>query len=195
MTAQRTDFYTYENITYSLSRMSPPMPFDPCDYGLTPHPSSTACWNGYWCEYDVRYSVLYLKNLYLFNKNGEYPVFNGVSAEPQEFEEITAHAGPHRKPKLIRFPKYHGHRLYKNVELFIPYMGKILAGTDFLRDYYIHMGYQQPFAYKTLMEFVFEDGVLADFIDRSDDARKLREKLDLTDSFWEFQTLDLPRLI
>ena len=92
-----------------------------------------------------------------------------------------------------------GHRMYKNVNLQIKYSGKILVGDDFIRDYYIHIGYQRAWAYKTLIEFVFEDGNLIETIDHSDIAERLRKEIDdgrrfkeerknipffVADSFW-----------
>ena len=56
---------------------------------------------------------------------------------------------------------------HKNIGIRMKYTGKILVGKDFLREYYIHMGYQRAWAYQTLVEFIFEDGSLLDTVDHS----------------------------
>ena len=66
-----------------------------------------------------------------------------------------------------------------------------MVGKDFLRDYYIHMGYQWPWAYKELKEFVFEGGNLIDVIDHSKMAEKLREQVDECDSTNSFSEEDV----
>lgn len=195
MTAQRGDIYKHKRSQYSIVAMSEPMIFNPKDYGMEPHMSSTACYRGYWCEYDIREDGLYLQNLYLFNRDGNYPEFNGISVAPVEYEEYNVYTGNSRKPKRQKFPKYDKHRLYKDVNLRIPYTGKILTGKDFLRDYYIHMGYQRPFAYKVLKEFVFTDGNLTAVIDHSAVAEKLRESIDLNDPMWELGTVGIPQFV
>ena len=88
-----------------------------------------------------------------------------------------------------------GHRVYENVQLLIPYTGKILLGKDFLREYYIHMGYQRPFAYKTLMEFIFEDGIPLDIIDHSETAEKIRESIDPKNPMWELGAGSIPQFV
>ena len=82
-------------------------------------------------------------------------------------------------PVIIVFPKNMGHWTYDNVNLMIPYTGKILLRDKFLPEYYIHMGFQQAFAYETLVEFVFENGKLIETIDHSDTVEKMRESMNL----------------
>ena len=106
----------------------------------------------------------------------------GITIQPEEFDESKHYKK--RKKRNDRFSIFDGHRLYSGVHLLIPYTGKLLLGRDFLQEYYIHMGFQQPFAYKTLMEFVFEEGIPLDAIDHSDTAEELRKTIDLQDSRW-----------
>lgn len=184
MTAQIGDIYKHNNAEYTFVAASAPLSFAPKDYGLEPHMSSTGCYRGYWCEYEITDNGLSLEKLYLFNKDGNYPAFNGKSIEPAEYKEYQ-YIKNGKKLKDY-FPKYFGHRLYSNVHLLIPYTGKLLLGKDFLQQYYIHMGYQRPFAYETLMEFVFEKGILLDTLDHSETARELRKAINPEDPFWKF---------
>ena len=193
MTAQIGDIYKHHNEEYSIVALSAPLSFDPKNYGLEPHPSSTACYRGYWCEYDITEDGLFLEKLYLFNGDGNYPAFLGKSISPIEYQECDVYRG--KKKTREKIPRHMGHRVYENVHLLIPYTGKVLLGKDFLRDYYIHMGYQRPFAYKTLMEFIFEDGILLDTVDHSKTAEKLRESINLEDPMWELGAGNIPQFV
>lgn len=193
MTAQIGDIYKRHNDEYTIVAISAPLSFDPKNYGLEPHPSSTACYRGYWCEYDITDDGLFLENLYLFNGDGNYPEFLGKSIAPIEYQECDCYRGKKKTRKKI--PRHMGHRVYKDVHLLIPYTGKVLLGKDFLREYYIHMGYQRPFAYKTLVEYVFEEGIPLDIIDHSKTAEKLRESIDLKDPMWKYREQDIPQFV
>ena len=193
MTAQIGDIYKHKNEEYSIVALSAPLSFNPKNYGLEPQPSSTACYRGYWCDYDITDDGLFLENLYLFNGDGNYPDFLGKSISPVKYQECDCYRGKKKTRKKI--PRFMGHRVYENVQLLIPYTGKILLGKDFLREYYIHMGYQRPFAYKTLKEFIFEDGIPLDIIDHSETAEKLRESINLKDPTWELGTGSIPQFV
>ena len=70
-----------------------------------------------------------------------------------------------------------GHRVYKDVNMPIPYTGKILLGDGFMQEYYIHMGFQRGWAYKKLIELVFEEGILLECNDLSHIAKAQREAM------------------
>lgn len=53
-----------------------------------------------------------------------------------------------------------------------------LVGKGFLREYYIHMGYQRAWAYENLRELIFENGKLMETFDHSEMAKKLRKEID-----------------
>lgn len=158
MTAQISDKYFYNGKGYSIVALSNDIGFKPEDYGLEPHTSSTACWRGYWCEYSIEKECIMLKNLFLHNKDGNYPEFEGKTVIPE-----CGHFGHHK---------------YEDVNLLLPYTGKVLLGNGFIQDYYIHMGFQRSWAYEELIELVFEDGVLTEYYDYSDIAKKQREYID-----------------
>ena len=171
MTAQISDKYKYQKKEYTIVALSSAISFDPKNWGLEPHASSTACYRGYWCEYAVEDEELLLKNLYLFNMDDKYPSFNGVEVSPPEFKEYEAYMGSGKKTKKVIRPAHFGHRVYKNVNLSIPYTGKILLGDGFMREYYIHMGFQRAWAYEKIIELVFEEGVLLECNDLSHIAK------------------------
>lgn len=193
MTAQIGDLYKHKNEEYSIVALSAPLSFDPRNYGLEPQPRCTACYRGYWCDYDITDDGLFLENLYLFNGDGNYPDFLGKAISPEEYQECDSYKGKKKIRKKI--PRFMGHRVYENVQLLIPYTGKILLGKDFLSKYYIHMGYQRPFAYKTLIEFIFEDGIPLDIIDHSKTAEKLRQSINLKDPMWNLGGESIPQFV
>ena len=157
MTAQIGDIYKYGKKEYRIVAMSAGMPFNPKYYGLEPHPSSTACYRGYWCEYSVDDEKLVLKNMYMFNMDDNYPPLNGIEVAPQEYEECWGSKPGMKGIQKITVPAYMGHRAYKELNMLIPYTGKILLGDGFMHEYYIHMGFQRAWAYKKLIEFVFDE--------------------------------------
>lgn len=162
MTAQIGDRFTYKKEGYSVVAISNPIGFNPMNYGIKTMAVSSACWAGYWCVYDITEDGIFLKNLYINSLNGEYPDINGVAvyqSDNQEFE-------------------YMGHHIYKNLNLKMNYTGNILVGKDFIYEHYIHMGYQRPWAYKILKEFVFEEGELIKVNDCSEMAKELRIEIE-----------------
>lgn len=160
MTAQVGDRFTFKKEGYSIVAISNSLGFNPMKYGIMPIGVCTACWAGYWCEYNISDDGIYLHNLYINSQNGEYPDINGVSVYQPNDKEF----------------EYMGHHAYKNLNLRMNYTGKILVGKDFIHKYYIHMGYQRALAYKTLKEFVFENGELKEVNDCSKMAEELRDK-------------------
>ena len=52
LTAQKGDSYRYNGEEYRIVAMSDPMEFDPTKHGITAAAITSACWAGYWCNYD-----------------------------------------------------------------------------------------------------------------------------------------------
>ncbi len=162
MTAQIGDTFKYESYEYRIVAISEPLQFRPQDYGIQPKGVCSACWKGYWCEYNISEKGIILENFYVNSYNDYYPEVNGV--QPLRGQEN-------------QYFHYMGHHCYKGINIKINYTGKIVVGKDFLSDYYIHMGYQRAWAYETLKELVFEEGALVEVIDHSAMADMLRAKI------------------
>ena len=167
MTAQFEDTIIYNQERYSITAETDSIDFDPWEYGLEPESICTACWSGYWCEYKITDSELYLHKLYIHNKGNEYPKLNGK-----------------RVKMFPRFMRSLFHRVYKP-KIHMQYTGKILLGKDFIDEYYIHMGFQRPYSYRTLIELVFSEGRLIECIDHSQAAERIRESIDTSKRNWE----------
>ena len=169
MTAQVGDSFIYKGDDYSIGAISEPIQFNPLEYGIKPVACCTACWNGYWCDYHISKEGIILENLYINAKDNYYPEINNVSPEREGKKSFL----------------YMGHHLYKNINIFMEYTGKILIGKDFINEYYIHMGYQRAWAYEVLEEVIFDKGKLIKTVDHSEMAKKLR--LDLENKAERFQ--------
>ena len=180
MTAQIEDRFLHRKKRYSLVAITDSIGFDPREYGLIPEARCTACWRGYFCEYKVAQEGLFLQNLFINTKDEIYPPVNGVPVSEMEYHECTVIS--FKDGKQIQRKEMSennmGHREYKDVNIPMAYTGKILLGDEFLRKYYIHMGFQRSWAYKELVEFEFDNGKLVKKTDHSDTAQKLREILD-----------------
>lgn len=46
--------------------------------------------------------------------------------------------------------------IYPNINLPFSFTGKLRLARDFIREFYIHMGFQKPTAYKTVMDLSFD---------------------------------------
>lgn len=164
MTAQRGDIYKHEKYEFSIVRRSPGIEFSPTKHGIIPKSICTSCWDGYWCAYGLVNGKLCLKELYINSQSGSYPPIEGIL--PDRRSRWLGHT-------YIEYDGYHRYSL--NME--IPYTGKILVGDDFISEYYIHMGFQRPWAWKKLTELLFLDGRLIEANDQSAVAAKIREKI------------------
>lgn len=165
MTAQIGDRFKYEGVNYTTVARTAALNFHPMDYGILPRSICTACWGGFFCEYSIKNDQLMLDNLFINSADDKYPEINGV------LPSVNTRTGEREE--------YFGHKVYRGLKLNFPYTGKILAGNGHISKYYIHMGYQRAWSYERLIEFEFENGKLISATDRSEDAAKLREIIDV----------------
>lgn len=179
MTAQIPDEYIYDEKEYSIVAMSEPINFNPKEYGLNPIMLSTDCRRGYQCTYLIKDDNIFLNKLYVstMGENVDFPSINGI------------------KPNVFEAKKDSGfyHLNYDNINKEIEYTGKILLGSEFDFNYYIHMGYQRAWAYNKLIELTFEQGVLLDISDQSEMAEKLRQQI--TDNPQAFKEKNIMKFV
>ena len=64
--------------------------------------------------------------------------------------------------------------IYDDVDLRIPFIGTIIICDDFIQGLYVHMGFQDPYKYKKVMELSFENGMLTQSTDQSEQAQQQR---------------------
>jgi len=141
MTSQIPDTFIYDGEKYELVALDGEGLITPQDYGMNPEMLHTACYRGFYCTYDITNDGLFLTEM--------------VIGEVEEGYKSIQDIMPTLSNKDSRdYPTYKGLRLLTS------FTGKIRLGKDFIRELYVHMGYQKPSAYETLLEFDFEAGKL-----------------------------------
>lgn len=132
-------------------------PFHPAQLGITPRATSSACWNGYLCEYVIIGGGLALTRLHL-SVEGEPPLIDGVAPVRDEAgsECQWLYTGPTRA---------------------VPFTGRLIVGAELARDArYLHMGYWPAWFYQEVHEFSFAAGKLTGAVDRSAPATGYRRR-------------------
>lgn len=173
MTAQISDEITYNGEQYTLAAVSELIKFDPREYGFKPSSASTACRQGFWCEYAVEGGALLMKRLHIHTEDEVYPEFNGASPVlPPAID---------RDAKVIQVTTYDSLMGTVTYEADMPmhYNGRMMLGRGFISEYFMNIGFPATLGFRDLLELVFEDGILQQVSDRSGDAallRKAREK-------------------
>ena len=164
MTAQLDDVFIWQNQNYSVAGVSDASLFEISLLGLDPQASSTACYRGYQAELSVVDSQLVLQNLHcsLYQEGGGYlrkigPEINQINPTGTREEDDW----------------FNNH--YEGIEYRLEYSGGILAAKDFIDDLYVHMGFHPAWKFRTVLEFVFENGILQFIEDRSEKAAEIRD--------------------
>lgn len=148
MSVQIRDTYLYENKTYYLlARKGRKLEFNPSQFQLHPTSICTACWAGYFCEYEIKEDRLFLNHLYIHCDEDEYPKLNGVPINLNTDDD------------------HYDHCHYDNVQLPIVGSGtcRILLGADCIARTASEA--DNYWNYETLKEFTFKNGILIDVKD------------------------------
>ena len=179
MTAQIGDLYKYNEAEYTCLMMSEGGPFDPRKHGLSPSQIITACWRGFWCEYEIINDCLILQKLHIHDGDNKYPDINGVSITPKDcISGIPAIRFEGEKRVSTEIPKYLGHETYDNLAMAIPYTGAVLLASDYMEEYFVHKGCEWPYGYKKLQSLEFKNGSLIKSNDCSEIAQMVRDNLE-----------------
>jgi hypothetical protein len=170
MTAQFNDTFRYRNADYALAGISEGEVFDISVFGLEISPSCTACWRGYTARFAVDQNRLVLDELHVSLKlPGEGPVINGV------------------KPRL-KYSRDH----YKKLGYQLEYSGGLLLAKGFIQSLYVHMGFHPAWKYETVIELIFDAGILKEELDRSGRMAEIREMA--VNSLNESDAARMPRM-
>lgn len=165
MTAQINDKLSFNKSDFDIVAIENPENFfDFNKLNLNPIVTCSACWRGYIAIFAIdEDNNLILKHLYTNNDDKEPPIINGVEAfEINDWKEnMYALAG---------------NLAYENLNMPIPYTGSFLIGDNFIDELYVHMGFQHPFKYEYIEEFIFENGICIETRDLSKEAKERREK-------------------
>lgn len=151
MTAQIPDTIIYEGDKYELIGMAGGDLISPEQFGMEPEMISTACYRGYYATYELTDEGLYLRELTLHERNQKYVAIDGVIPEEGEHEAT-----------------------YRGLSIHVPFSGKLRLAKDFIRDLYIHMGFQKPTAFRTVYDVTLEEGSIVALVDRSKEMEEKR---------------------
>lgn len=142
MTAQVSDKLFHECDEYDIAAVEKAWPFRPEDHGFQPYPSNTACRRGYYARYAIVDGALILDALNVTVRVGHPPPWRGI------------------QPRQGEFWKYDRSWTCEGVALPIRYSGGVIVGRDFLREFYVHMGFHRPHCFAVVLELFFDDGQL-----------------------------------
>jgi hypothetical protein len=144
MTAQIPDTFLFNGDEYSLIGMTEGMLVTPEQFGMEPEMLHTACYRGFYATYELTDEALYLREVTLREKNGKYLPIGDIQPKIEDYQAT-----------------YHG------LSEVIPFTGKIRLAKDFIKELYIHMGYQKPTAFKTVLDITLKEGKVVEIRDRS----------------------------
>ncbi len=175
MTAQISDTFIFKGDEYSLIGMKGGDLASPEQFGMEPEMINTACYRGFYATYELTEESLYLRELTLREKNGNYLPIQGIEPVKEEYEAT-----------------YHG------LSVVVPFTGKIRLAKDFIEELYIHMGYQKPTAFKTVLDITLKGGRVVEIKDRSKEMEEKRgafknhfESVNMIEAIEEAFSLDM----
>lgn len=166
MTGQEPDRFFYNNEKFELVGVKGKGLLVPSDIGIETYMSATSCRRGYILRYKIVESQLVLDGFWFNSKSDDLPDIN--SNKPVNLSEETAEEGDYFHD-MFKFE-------YRNLQKQIPFNGSIILGKDLIKSKYVHMGFQSPTAYKTVLKFEFKNGTMVNVEDQSDKAKKYRRK-------------------
>lgn len=183
MTAQISDSFLYQELEYTLIGVDKNL-FSPRMLGLKPTMISTACYRGFYCTYEISDKGLFLIKLTIRTEDDVYPEIDNIRPH---LDEVTVYDHIKKKNRKVSIS---GAWVYEGLQYFIPYVGKLRLARDFIEERYVHMGFQDATSFETVIDLTFQDGMLIDFEDRSDDIQQLREIQAMVNDFMTRYRLD-----
>ncbi|MEW6736813.1 MAG: hypothetical protein AB1489_36330 [Acidobacteriota bacterium] len=163
MTAQISDTIKFDGKDYNIAGVKGNGLFNPHEHGLSVEMISTACWRGYYCSYKVNNEELYLQDV-------------SVGLDEDNKRLLAKKSGPYLFGKLPKHNKEAWCYDFLDLNWKVPFNGGILAGLGFVRELYVHMGFHPAWKYRSVVELIFEEGVLLETLDRSTEMASIRER-------------------
>ncbi len=162
MTGQIPDKLIYNKSSYSIVGLKGEGLPSPLDFGLKPISPHTANWRGFIMTYTIAENNLSVHemNVTVEDLKEKPPLINDVNPET-------------KKEGLL-------HLTYSSLKLKTQFTGKILIAKDFIDSMYVHMGFQSPISFKSVIELEISAGTLIKVTDFSEIMKKYR-KLSATD--------------
>ena len=175
MTGQIADTFLYKGDQYALIGMKGNDLVSPEQFGMETEMLHTACYRGFYVTYELTDDGLYLREITLREPNGNYKAIEGVFPEMGAYQAI-----------------------YHNLNVRVPFSGKLRLAKDFIRELYIHMGFQKPTSFRTVYDVTLEAGRVVELKDRSKEMEERRgafkkhyESGNMTETIEEAFSLDM----
>jgi len=179
MTGQMHDQFRLRGELLALVGHSVRWQFHPELFGLEPREASTACWRGYLAVFGLSGSRLVLEELHINlpgpgggNQRKEGPLIDGIRPTGPEEGEGFLH-GPTTTMAYVAFEGFNNH--YVGMNHHLAYTGGLLIGENLITGLYVHQGFQPAWKFETVIELIFEDGVLRRECNRSRQMAEIRE--------------------
>jgi len=168
MTGQEPDRFYYKDQRLDLVGIKGKGLLLPLDFGIETHMTATSCRRGYIMRYKIVENQLVLDGFWFSSKTDDLPEINGI--KPVKLSEEMAEEDDYMH-HMFKFE-------YRNLEKKISFKGSIILAKDLIRSKYVHMGFQNLTAYKTVLRFEFKDGMIVNVQDISKAAKKARKEGD-----------------
>lgn len=153
MSRQINDTFYWRNAEYDLVAQTGGL-FSHLDYGIALGEASSTCWAGYHCDFEVTVERgIRLKTLYVDYESNKNTAINGVL------------------PTRRRYGSEDG--IYENVDMLLPFTGKLLLGCGPIRFHFDDFYFSSPaWEYCLLYEIEFENGAVTNVKDYNEQTRK-----------------------
>ena len=126
MTGQVPELVLYNNEEFSLAGVKGMGLLSPDQFGIMVKTASTACWRGFQMGYKIEKEEFLLDWMFVNSELPTPPSVNGIEAQ-----------------KFSGGYSMFSHK-YESLNVKTHFTGKFLIGKDFIRDMYVHMGFQKP---------------------------------------------------
>jgi len=153
LTGQFPEKFIYEDKEYDVVGIEKGVLFDPIAHGFRPFFTITACWRGFQLTFAIKDEKLVLKHMSINIKRAKK--FNGKRPKPTT--------------------EYFAYQ-YEELNFPLVYTGGVLIARDFIQSLYVHMGFQSPTSYQTVLELTFQEGVLTGVKDLSEKMEQQRQE-------------------
>ncbi|MFN6527050.1 hypothetical protein [Nostoc sp. ChiSLP03a] len=174
MTGQVSDGLIYKSQIFCIAGVDGMGLFEPTQHGFSPQWGTTACWRGYCCTYKVIEETLYLKELIIslslkekLAKQGKAKDFLGVL------------------PSRRNTPVGHPSAIYDELNHLVEFTGSLLVANSFIKNLYVHLGFQPAYKYEEVHELIFDSGYLIQSINRSEEMAEIRQKIIPKSKFYD----------
>lgn len=156
MTAQIQDRVLFQRGEYVICGTKGEGLPTPAQFDMQTTMISTACYRGYYLTYTIMDSALYLTEMTLRVPQDGYKAVEGI--EPILDSDLhVAH--------------------YTGLKIKVPFTGGLLIANDFIGGMYVHMGFQKPTSYRSVIELRLEDGEVCSAVDCSEQIGQMRVNL------------------